>query len=76
MENGEWIITVEKKNGEVAFFLDKFMEKKQFTLVGMPVVYERREPYAQDKDNDGPTLCLPIEEAKKMAREILALEGK
>ena len=75
MMDAEFIITVRKENDEAIFFFDKFMEKERQALVADPITFHTVELYEQDTEEDI-ALRLPIEQAKKMAREILALEGE
>lgn len=66
-------ITVMKKGDDCQLFADMFPDgpKAKFGYAAAPVVFTRRALFTTDPGE--PMLYLPLEEAKKMAREIFEL---
>lgn len=67
-------MTVVKEGDDCQFFADKFpTEPEKFCMSAKPATFIRRAVFTQDSGDFGPLLTLPLDQAKKMAAEILRL---
>lgn len=67
-------MTVMKKGDSCQFFADEFLDDlSKFCMSAKPATFIRRATFTQDSGDYGPLLTLPLEQAKKMAEEILKL---
>lgn len=66
-------MTVMKEGDDCQFFADEFPTdpKTRFAMTANPITFSRR--YLFNTDAGKPMLTLSLEQAKKMAKEILAL---
>lgn len=65
-------LTAIVKNGTVEIFADKFSKDwhgREFGYTALSARFERRALFAQDKSE--PMLVVPVEEARRFAKEIL-----
>ena len=68
-------MTVVREGDDCQFFADEFPTELgvKFAMSAKPATFIRRTMFTQDTGDYGPLLTLPLADAKKMAREILAL---
>lgn len=67
-------ITALKEGDECHLFADIFPDgRSKFCESAKPVTFMRRPMFQRDTGEFGPLLTLPLEDAKKMAKEILKL---
>lgn len=66
-------MTVMKDGDDCQFFADEFPKSGKFCMSAKPATFIRRAAFTQDAGDYGPLLTLSLEQAKKMAEEILEL---
>ena len=64
-------VTTLKEGDECHLFADIFIPDRKYCMTANPVTFSRR--YLFNKDTRDPILVMSLEDAKKMAEEILKL---